>query len=393
LSEYTREEILRLIEENGGPEGLDLSGKDLSGIDLSREAIEAELAKVREMAPDETPVWYSESGWAANLQGADLQEANLVGAKLEGVDLKGANLREANLANADLQWANLELANAQGAWLRGANLQGAVLWDAVLQGAQVGFADLRKAVLWRTNFQGAEMWDANLQGAYLQEADLGGAKLKDADFQGAEMVYSHLEKVDFFEARSLAAAYFYNAYLDDTRMRSEQLGGLIGEEHERRYDEAKEAYLALKNNFAEIGRYGDAAWAYRKERQMEKLVALEEAKEAWQKRDWNRAVPRYAKVAGDQLVEWVCDYGEGIWRVAGSLIAMWVAFALIYGLIAGVWGPWQDTGSREIRYITRNPIDLLSFSLGAMTTIEPSGLEARPILVHCGVNPSVVSRY
>ena len=43
MSDYTREEILKLIEENGGPEGLDLSGKDLSGIDLGREAIKAEL--------------------------------------------------------------------------------------------------------------------------------------------------------------------------------------------------------------------------------------------------------------------------------------------------------------------------------------------------------------
>ena len=43
LSEYTREEILKLIEENGGPEGLDLSGKDLSGIDLNKRAIGTEL--------------------------------------------------------------------------------------------------------------------------------------------------------------------------------------------------------------------------------------------------------------------------------------------------------------------------------------------------------------
>jgi len=43
MSEYTREEILKLIEENGGPEGLDLSGKDLSGIDLNKRAIEVEL--------------------------------------------------------------------------------------------------------------------------------------------------------------------------------------------------------------------------------------------------------------------------------------------------------------------------------------------------------------
>jgi len=44
MSEYTREQLLKLIEENGGPDGLDLSGKDLSGIDLGMEEIEAELA-------------------------------------------------------------------------------------------------------------------------------------------------------------------------------------------------------------------------------------------------------------------------------------------------------------------------------------------------------------
>ena len=27
MSEYTKEEILKLIEENGGPEGLDLRGR------------------------------------------------------------------------------------------------------------------------------------------------------------------------------------------------------------------------------------------------------------------------------------------------------------------------------------------------------------------------------
>ena len=38
----TREDVLRLIEKNGGPEGLDLSGLDLAWIDLSREAISRE---------------------------------------------------------------------------------------------------------------------------------------------------------------------------------------------------------------------------------------------------------------------------------------------------------------------------------------------------------------
>jgi hypothetical protein len=53
----------------------------------------------------------------------------------------------------------------------------------------------------------------------------------------------------------------------------------------------------------------------------------------------------------------------------------------VYWVIAGVWGPWQDIGSGQIRHITRNPIDLLSFSLGAMVTLEPSDLEARSTLL------------
>ena len=43
MSECTREELLKLIEENDGPEELDLSGKDLSGIDLNKRVIEVEL--------------------------------------------------------------------------------------------------------------------------------------------------------------------------------------------------------------------------------------------------------------------------------------------------------------------------------------------------------------
>jgi hypothetical protein len=39
LGEYTREEILKLIEENGGPEGLNLSDRDLFGADLSGPSI------------------------------------------------------------------------------------------------------------------------------------------------------------------------------------------------------------------------------------------------------------------------------------------------------------------------------------------------------------------
>jgi len=316
MSEYTREEILKLIEENGGPEGLDLSHKDLSGIDLGMEAIKAELDAREIRGPNEFPAWvhivesesltlkllmlmkFKEGQWGLNLEGvglngSNLQEACLEGANLQGADLSGANLWRANLSWTNLQKARLKYANCQetdlgesnlqganirdadlrGAKLSGASLQGASLGDAYLQGADLANVNAQGANLSGANFQRAYLLRANLQAVNMQSADCRGASLAYADLQKADLSYSHLEKVNLFLALSLEGACFRNAHFDDTRIRREQLGRAIGEELEGWYDEAKEAYLALKNNFTEIGRYDDTAWAYRKERQMEKMCS------------------------------------------------------------------------------------------------------------------------
>ena len=415
MSEYTREEILKLIEENGGPEGLDLSGKDLSGVDLSREAIAAELGKARERAPDETPVWYNERTGGINLVGANLQGTKLSNANLQSAYLLCASLQSAHLINANLQGACLKEANLQGAilasanlraYLEGANLQRAILWDANLQGAYLVDTSLQGAHLREANLQGADLGRANLQGAHLRDANLLGAELEDADLQGAylwsvnlqgaflsganlqgadlmnadlqganllgaklqkailrgvklqkvnltaanlqgaDLSYSHLEKVDFFAAESLEGAYFYNAYLDDTRIKREQLGEAIGEELVERYDEAKEAYLALKNNFAEIGRYRDESWAYVKERQMGKMMnhprlareyyreELPENPNVWQL-GWFYA-RHTAKWVADWVVEWTCGYGESVLRTLRAMGVALVGFAVLYRLFGAV---------------------------------------------------------
>jgi len=90
---YTRDDVLRLIEENGGTaEGLDLSGKEFeSGIDLSK----------------------------LNLSGIILEGAILIDA-----DLEGSNLLGAHLEGADLTFAHFE-----GAELFFTDLEGATLWD------------------------------------------------------------------------------------------------------------------------------------------------------------------------------------------------------------------------------------------------------------------------
>jgi hypothetical protein len=55
MSEFTTRAILDMIEPNGGPEGLDPSGKDLTGIDLSPETVEKELDSLREENPETEP--------------------------------------------------------------------------------------------------------------------------------------------------------------------------------------------------------------------------------------------------------------------------------------------------------------------------------------------------
>lgn len=117
-----REQVLKRIEEHGGPEGLDLSGQDLSQADLNR----------------------------VDLHGAILARADLHGADLRWTNLRGADLRRAVLQRGDLRWADLHDANLQG-------------------------ADLRRANLWWADFSGADLTEVDLTGADMAEEGLLGA--------------------------------------------------------------------------------------------------------------------------------------------------------------------------------------------------------------------------
>jgi len=209
LSEYTREEILELIRKNGGPKGLDLSGKDLSGIDLGWEAIEAELEKALKSAPGEIPVWYSELTGGINLEGAILIKASLNAANLIAAYLNRANLNGAYLDGADLNGANLN-----GVGFNRANLHGADLSMADLFGAYLSRADLSRAYLIKANLSMAILDGANLGGAILHGAYLNGAYLGGADLSRAD-----LSRV------SLSGAYLVRAILVETNLTGADLTG------------------------------------------------------------------------------------------------------------------------------------------------------------------------
>ena len=113
---YTREDVLKLIKENGGTaKGLDLSDKVFErGIDLR----------------------------GFNLLGIILKKARLYSAHLEGAFLAGAKLQEAGLTGAHLKGAILMAANLEGTYLKGTSLQ-----EADLTGAKLNRAWLEDAKL------------------------------------------------------------------------------------------------------------------------------------------------------------------------------------------------------------------------------------------------------
>ncbi len=440
-AKWTRGRLEAAIAANGGPEGLDLAGADLSGLDLSGMDLhrvrfsragedggrivanlqganlalanlqEADLALANLQAADL---------WWADLQDASLQGASLRGANLQGANLQGADLREANLQGALLWFANLQeagvSANLQGADLREANLQGALLWFADLRGATLLKANLKRALLLDANLQEADLWEANLQGADLREADLQGADLRRADLQGADLQGANLQganlqgaslqgansvQLDLLDVAegALRGVPFFRARLDRTLMKREQLGAAIGDELYADYCAARDAYLALKQNFESLGDYEAASWAYVKERKMERASSA-----PWRARRFygqeelgdvpkdpeGRAIekrlrcyhPRVlwfytrhtVKWAKDGLIELVCNYGEGPWQTLASIAVVFLGFAIFYS--RGGLMNWVVDGPQGTTLLRTWDLGAgLLLSLCAMTTIDVPWLQ------------------
>jgi len=133
---FTREDVLRLIEENGGTaEGLDLSGKEFEeSIDLSKLKLEGIIlnraifpTKIQASAPI-----LEQKG--ANFKEANLYEAQIQSAHLWFAQLQDALLAEANLKDADLSFANIEGTVLTRTYLQGVDLHGCKFSDGTKLG-------------------------------------------------------------------------------------------------------------------------------------------------------------------------------------------------------------------------------------------------------------------
>jgi uncharacterized protein YjbI with pentapeptide repeats len=351
--------------------GVDLHEQDLRGADLVGAAMgEANL----------------QGAWldAANLAGADLAGANLQGALLAETDLSGALLEDANLVGAAMRFAKLNSATLEGADLRGADLWGACLDDAVLERADLtrcvlNEATLRHTQLTNANLSWADLGRADFAGAVLANADLTSAKVSAASFRGAVLSHGRLERLDLTEC-DLTNVHLSGAWLDQTRLRLEQLGGTVGEEVAGDYNGARYAYLALETNFRSLGDFSAASWSYRKRRRMEKRCEFQASRLAFKSQSWFAALRGLTSGLQHQALEWLCDYGEGIGRVLLVLALTFGVFTVIYGLSDSVVRIPTDQAARVS---TREPLDLVIFSLLAMTAATPAvGLAPASATVH-----------
>jgi len=291
--------LLQLIEENRGPEGLDLHACNMEGIDARPEMLGPHIeTHARKHGPDTTPPWLANEG-GINLRAVHLENATLQAAQLKNAELRDAHLENARLSRADLENASLYRAHLQSCYLRHANLKCAFLVradlghahlhranldyarlkHARLDAATLGGAQLTCARLDNAQMRGAKLHEAHLEGARLEFAQAEGANLEHANLQHAALRGAHLENASLWLSR-LDGASWYGSHLNRTGLRRQQLGSAIGDELAARgqtgnpgtFLRAREAYQTLKTNFDSIGRYDDASWAYVKEQQMEKAM-------------------------------------------------------------------------------------------------------------------------
>jgi uncharacterized protein YjbI with pentapeptide repeats len=118
----TSTDVVRLLQEGGNPEQLDVSHHDLRGINLMNGNLRG-----------------------ANLSQVSVCEANLCGANLSKADLHGADLSGTYLCWADLRGANLDWAILYGAFLGRADLRGTSLDKTYVRGADLSWARFGEA--------------------------------------------------------------------------------------------------------------------------------------------------------------------------------------------------------------------------------------------------------
>ena len=327
---------------------------------------------------------------SADLSHAIIEEAVLSGADCGGAQFDHVKAGEANFAGAMLEdatfeHATLRYANLRGALIDGTNFEEADLWGVVLDEADADEAIFRNARLDEASLKGGNFAAADFTGASLKKVKLDGAVLCAANFEGARLDGASLRDADLSRASlprinllscDLTGARFAGAWLENTRLRVEQLGDGIGEETASEFEAAQQAYIAIEQNFRSLGDSEGASWAFRKRRIMGKHHAGRSAWLAWKNKQGRTAIVQASRWASDVFVEWLCDYGESLWRTVRAFFATMLVFATIYGMTGALTRAVTTGGPGRI--VTRNPVDLFVYSFMNMLSTSAPDIGIKP---------------
>ncbi len=299
----------------------------------------------------------------ADFTDAMLEDARFTRAHLRYATMSKALLDSADFSKADLWGVNFVKAEADDANFRDARCDEADFSEADLSGVDLTGASLKKAKFGRCKLHGAKFDGATVDGAHFDDADLSNASLPRLNLQTCSLKHVRLA----------------GAWLDATRLRPEQLGGAVGEEIAKDYHGARDAYVVLEQNFRGIGNGDGASWAFRKGRRMGKLHERETAHHAWKQRRWSKVFFHGASWLSDAFVEWLCDYGESLWRVMRAFGVLILVFAGFYGATESLVRVTTGAGGAVSKTTTESPFDLLAYSFLNMLSTSAPDIGLRPV--------------
>jgi|GEM_PF-1889476 len=225
------------------------------------------------------------------------------------LDLSGANFYRANMAYANLYRVHLEEANLYSVVLDHTNLTNAHLRDAVIEYVSVDSATIAKTDLRGFNLKTVK----HLHTAKLSEVRLGDTVLSMEQFRrpgGRHAVHSEVLAEHICWKRECSLDRLAQAL--------------------PLYEDARGAYLALKNNFASIGEHRQASWAAYKEKDMERrLLWLHLRLRSYR---GILALQKRLEYCGYIFFDRAFQYGENPWRLVWWAIAVIIVSALLYPL-------------------------------------------------------------
>jgi len=183
---------------------------------------------------------------------------------------------------------------------------------------------------------------------------------------------------------------FTDALLRNTKIKKKQIENHILQDKEKKYSKANEIYLLLKNNFHTIGRYEDESWAFKKEKDMDRLshwffsVNREKERNNEKKKNKTVFVPPEIESSSEEkkysFLRWIFSnhfskwffsgvsniiygYGERPWNVIKTAVAIILIFALSFSFI-GLGNPEIiELKGTAIHQNSGNTIDLISKGL------------------------------